>query len=142
MEYNLAGLTSKRRQRLMRTKNTFFLTAIVWATVYTSLCAASQQLNSENYETVSANTKNLQAALKEAEKLDPSGTTVAQIATDLGTVYREQKNYREAELLYNRALAIWQRRLDPSNPLLAKGLYNLGRLYQLEGRDAETEPLF
>ena len=53
-----------------------------------------------------------------------------------------QGRYAEAEPLFKRALAIWEKPLGPEHPEFAMGLKNLAELYRAQGRYAEAEPLF
>jgi tetratricopeptide (TPR) repeat protein len=55
----------------------------------------------------------------------------------------DRGRYIEAEPLYQRALAIWEKAApSPKNPNIALGLDSLALLYTLQGRYAEAEPLF
>lgn len=60
----------------------------------------------------------------------------------LAELYREQEKHSEAEPLYQRALAIWEKALRPEDASAAAGLNNLGLLYDAQGRYAAAEPLF
>ena len=50
--------------------------------------------------------------------------------------------YAEAEPLYRRSLAIWEKQLGRDHPDVATSLNNLADLYQAMGRYAEAEPLY
>jgi len=50
---------------------------------------------------------------------------------DLGSIYLQQKNYKDAEAALSRAVA-----LDPDQP---DAHYQLGRLYQAQGKAAQAE---
>jgi tetratricopeptide (TPR) repeat protein len=50
--------------------------------------------------------------------------------------------YRTAEPLFERALAIDKKALGPEHPNLAADLNNLASLYRKIGHDAEAEPLY
>jgi len=56
-------------------------------------------------------------------------------------LYQIQGKYVEAELLYQRALAINEKALGPSHPDTATTLNNLVGLYQNQGNYNEAEPL-
>jgi len=65
----------------------------------------------------------------------------ARIADRCGFYLRERGDYRAAEPLQVRALAMFERALSPDDPDLAVAVRNLGVLYDLEGRYREAEPL-
>ncbi len=50
--------------------------------------------------------------------------------------------YAEAEPLYLRSLAIWEKALGPDHPDVATSLNNLAALYHNQGKYAEAEPLY
>jgi len=52
-----------------------------------------------------------------------------------------QGNYAEAEILFKRALAIWERALGPENRDVSTVLVNLGTLQELKGNYPAAEPL-
>ena len=56
-------------------------------------------------------------------------------------LYRAQGRYADAEPLYQRSLAIWEKALGPEHPDVAQSLNNLARLYDTQGRYADAEPL-
>lgn len=73
---------------------------------------------------------------KEKEKLLAKYLNLSGIAlTDAG-------RYAEAESLFKRSLAIWEKALGPDHPDVAISLNNLGLLYQAQGRYAEAKPFF
>jgi tetratricopeptide (TPR) repeat protein len=86
--------------------------------------------------------KLLSSAVKEAEKFGPKDDRLAMSLNDLGSVYRRQRKYAEAESLYKRALVIWQRNFGPNNYAVATALTNLASLYDEEGKYAEAQPLY
>ncbi len=53
-----------------------------------------------------------------------------------------QGQYAEAEPLYKRSLAIWEKALGPDHPDVALSLNNLALLYRTQGQYAEAEPLY
>ena len=85
--------------------------------------------------------KSLKAALEEAEHFGPQDTRLAININNLAELYRLQAKYTEAEPLYKRSLAIWEKALGLEHPNVAKSLNNLASLYRLQGRLAEAEPL-
>ena len=56
-------------------------------------------------------------------------------------LYKAQGRYGEAEPLYERALAIDEKALEPDHPDVAIDLKNLALLYWFQGRYVEVEPL-
>ncbi len=79
----------------------------------------------------------LLAVREKAEHLD-----FASSLSNRAALYHDQGRYAEAEPLYERALAIWEKVLGPDHPGLARGLNNLAALYRAQGRYAEAEPLY
>jgi CHAT domain-containing protein/tetratricopeptide (TPR) repeat protein len=67
---------------------------------------------------------------------------VAQSLSDLAEVYRAQGRYADAEPLYRRALAIFEKARGYDQPNVAIALHNLAVLYENQGRFADAEPLF
>ena len=57
-------------------------------------------------------------------------------------MYSKQSRYAEAEPLYQRALAIYEKTRGPNHVDTALELNNLGLLYKEEGRYAAAEPLY
>ena len=60
---------------------------------------------------------------------------------NLALLYDNQGKYAEAEPLYQRSLAIWEKALGPEHPNVAASLNNLAFLYNNQGKYAEAEPL-
>ena len=61
---------------------------------------------------------------------------------NLAALYQAQGKYGEAEPLYQRALAIWEKALGPEHPDVATSLNNLAGLYYAQGKYEEAEPLY
>ena len=59
----------------------------------------------------------------------------------LAALYEWQRRYDDAEPLYRRTLAIWEKALGPDHPDVATAHYNLANVYHSEGRYAEAKPL-
>jgi tetratricopeptide (TPR) repeat protein len=57
-------------------------------------------------------------------------------------IYKKQGHYSQAEPLYKRALAIWEKTFGTSHPRVATSLSNLAGLYMSQGHYAQAEPLF
>ena len=55
--------------------------------------------------------------------------------------YRDQGRQSDAESLFKRVLAMYEKALGPDHPGVATALNNLAVLYQEQGRAAEAEPL-
>lgn len=60
----------------------------------------------------------------------------------LALYYRDQKEYAEAERLYQRAIVIYERRLGVDHPDTANSLDCLAALYQKQRNYAEAEALY
>jgi len=82
----------------------------------------------------------MREALQEAEKLQDE-LLVAVSLDNLGEVYFEQSKLKEAEPLYQRALAIRERKLDPGHSDIVASLNNLSALYFYQGKHAQAEPI-
>ena len=59
----------------------------------------------------------------------------------LAELYRAQGQYAQAEPLYKRALAIYEKALGPEHPAVSTSLENLAELYRATQRDKEAEKL-
>ena len=66
---------------------------------------------------------------------------MANTLNNLALLYQAQGSYAEAEPLYQRSLAIWEKALGPDHPDVATSLENYGELQRKMGRDAEAEKL-
>ncbi|QNI71996.1 tetratricopeptide repeat family protein [Cyanobium sp. NS01] len=66
----------------------------------------------------------------------------ANVLNNLALLYVNQAEYSKAEPLYERALAIWEKRLGPEHPTTAIGLNNLAGLYEDQGYYSKAEPLY
>ena len=80
---------------------------------------------------------------KEALDILPQNrqTSLATYLNNLGALYYAIANYKEVELLYKRALAIWEAALGKDHPNVATDLNNLAELYRATNRLVEAEPL-
>ena len=77
-----------------------------------------------------------------AEKaLGPEHPQVATSLNNLAALYYAQGQYAEAELLFQRALAIWEKALGPEHPQVASSLENYAALLRELDRNAEAERL-
>ena len=83
----------------------------------------------------------LTAALEQAEKYGVEDLRVADAANDLAVVYANSGKPVEAELLFNRALAIGEKGLGADHPGVGATVQNLGILYATQERYREAEPL-
>jgi tetratricopeptide (TPR) repeat protein len=61
---------------------------------------------------------------------------------NLGTIYRVQGRFADAESMYRRAIEILERLPVDAHPDLAASLFNLARLYATQSLTDEAEPLF
>lgn len=60
---------------------------------------------------------------------------------NLAWLYYDQDGYAEAEPLFRRALAIWEKVLGPDHPDVARSLKNIAQLYRATNREKEGEEL-
>lgn len=60
---------------------------------------------------------------------------------NLALLYHAQGKYDEAEPLYQRSLAIWEKVLGPEHPAVAQSLDNYASLLREIGRTKEAEVL-
>lgn len=60
---------------------------------------------------------------------------------NLASLYRAQGQYAQAEPLFQRSLAIYEKALGADHPSVALSLNNLAGLYQDQGQYAQAEPL-
>jgi len=66
---------------------------------------------------------------------------VAQSLNNLAELYRAQGKYAEAESLYKRSLAIWEKALGPNHPYMAQICENMAKGYRSLGKEKEAEQL-
>jgi CHAT domain-containing protein len=74
--------------------------------------------------------------------LGPEHPSVAQILSNLASLYYAMGNYASAELFYKRSLTIQEKALGPEHPSVAAALNNLAVLYRAMGNYAAEEPLY
>ena len=60
---------------------------------------------------------------------------------NLAVLYRDQGRYAQAEPLFQRALAIWEKALGPEHPNVATALENYARLFREMKRGAAAREL-
>ncbi|MEE8122974.1 MAG: tetratricopeptide repeat protein, partial [Alphaproteobacteria bacterium] len=108
----------------------------LWETYMAAGVKAHQQGNYLEAE------KQWAAAVKEAEGFGPEDPRLATSLDRLATLYQAKGSYTEAELLFQRSLAIDEKVLGPDHPDVARDLNNLALLYNAQGRYAEAEPLY
>ena len=65
---------------------------------------------------------------------DRSTRMSAPVCNNLAALYEAQGRYAEAEPLYKRALAIYEKALGPEHPNVATSLHNLALLYEAQSR--------
>jgi tetratricopeptide (TPR) repeat protein len=66
--------------------------------------------------------------------LGPDHPDVAQSVNNLADLYSAQGRYADAEPLYKRALAIFEKALGPDHPSVASALNNLASLHKSGGQ--------
>jgi tetratricopeptide (TPR) repeat protein len=64
------------------------------------------------------------------------------LLNNVGYYLKQRAQYAEAEVLYERAIAIGEKMLGAEHPNLATMLNNLANLYRAQGKYGEAEPLF
>jgi serine/threonine protein kinase len=67
---------------------------------------------------------------------------VAQVRSDLGSLYFEMDKYAESEAAYNASLPVMIAVLGPEHPLVLLNRRSLANTISYMGRDAEAEPIF
>ena len=82
------------------------------------------------------------AAIKKAESFGPRDPRLGVSFENLGSIYRLQGKYAEAESVDTDSLTIFETTLGMEHPLVARSLSNLARHYHGQGRNAEAEPLY
>ncbi len=83
----------------------------------------------------------LLAALEEAEKFGEQDPRFATSLNNLAVLYDDRGKYDQAEPLYQRALAIWEKTLGPEHLDFATALENYAELLHKIGRDDEAEEI-
>ncbi|MBA2398858.1 MAG: tetratricopeptide repeat protein [Bradyrhizobium sp.] len=78
---------------------------------------------------------------KAAETLGPNHPNVAQALNNLAALYLYQDRYVDAEPLFKRALAAFEKTLGPSHPEIVNVMDNLANLYKAQDRLAEAEQI-
>jgi len=81
-----------------------------WDSIMADAAKANQQADYAQAE------KLLLAALKEAEKFGEQDLRFAASLNNLAALYDTQGKYAQAEPLFQRALAIWEKILGPEHP--------------------------
>jgi len=61
---------------------------------------------------------------------------------NLGRIRSEQGRSKEAEQLFRKAIALWEKQLGPTHPNVAAGLASLGLALCSRNKFSEAEPLF
>ena len=78
---------------------------------------------------------------REELRLGPDHPDVAMSLNDLANLLYKTNRLAEAEPLYRRAFAMWEKSLSPDHPDVAMSLNNLASLLDFTNRSAEAEPL-
>jgi len=73
--------------------------------------------------------------------LGPDHPDAATSLNNLADLYRGQREYAQAEPLYQRSLSIREKALGPNHPDVASTLNSLAELYIAQGKYAAAEPL-
>jgi tetratricopeptide (TPR) repeat protein len=64
---------------------------------------------------------------------------VGQSLNNLGLLYKMQSRYAEAEVLYQQALAIWEKSLGLQHPNVATVLENMAALHKATGNAQQAD---
>ncbi len=83
----------------------------------------------------------IKAALSLAEAFGPNDPRLGGTLYALALLYNTQGRYAEAEPLYKRALAIWEKALGPDHPNVATTLENYAAVLRKTGRTTEAVKL-
>lgn len=81
------------------------------------------------------------ATAEHAEQLQVGLDVVATVLTEVALHYNAHAAWADAEPLFQRAIAIDRKTLNPNHPHLANSVGGLGSLYWSVGRYTEAEPL-
>jgi tetratricopeptide (TPR) repeat protein len=73
---------------------------------------------------------------------DEDWLALSAVQSRLSATYRVLRRFPEAEDMARKTLAARQKRMDPENPLIADGLFQLAAAFRGEGRNALAEPLY
>ena len=79
---------------------------------------------------------------EEVERCNMTLLDAASLLDRVGWYLDDRARYREAEPLYQRALAIREQQLGPEHPDTATSLNNLALLYRAQGKYEQAEPLY
>lgn len=120
------------RERANRTQNPAFVICL-------NLLSLLRQLQGENDEL----TEQIgQRAMAIAEKGHVDSYVFGNALNQLGNLYANQRRFRDAEAIYERALRLKHRLFLHDPKLLAVTYYNLAHLYAVQGEYSKAEPLF
>lgn len=86
--------------------------------------------------------KMLDAALEEAQRLGCRACPVAHIFNKLAYIYYQQNNFKKAELVYKRALALYERMPLADEGDVGNLVFNLAELYFSQRKYPQALPLY
>ena len=75
------------------------------------------------------------------ENPDAFEPDLAMSLNNLAALYDAQHKYAQAEPLYKRSLAIWEKVLGPDHPYVCASLENMAELYRATNRPKEADAL-
>ncbi len=81
-------------------------------------------------------------AMADYQAIPGSEKEIGGILSNLGVLYRETREYVQAEEVLRRADQLLTKALGSDDPEVAKNLNRFGNLYLIQGRFQEAEPLF
>lgn len=83
----------------------------------------------------------LATELARLERQEPDSLAVARALVDLAELYRGQARFGEAEVLFQRAIALIESLQGDAHRLLVRPLNSLALVYRAQGAYAQAEPL-
>jgi len=88
------------------------------------------------------NANDTEAEIRQLQQALAANPDDALVLFDLALHYHNQGQYAQAEPLYRRSLAIWEKSLGPDDLAAAAILNKLAMLYHDQGQYAQAEPLY
>ena len=121
------------RERLMLCLATLAFPCIIWLPVVVLIMASPYLPWLENI---------VPKSLAPAERLSSDHPSFGRSLNNMAELYRAEGRYTEAELLFKRALALYEKASGPDHPDVSLPLSNIAGLYGDQGRYVEAEALY